>query len=86
LDVVELMSISVDDVHRDEEGCVDPHRGGAGGTSNRKMKKAFLSELHRIDGGTGGEFTLDDLVRCLLAVKSYCNVFNTMFYIQLSSL
>jgi DNA replicative helicase MCM subunit Mcm2 (Cdc46/Mcm family) len=62
LDVIELMTISVNDVHRDEEGSVDPHRGGAGGTSNRKMKKAFLNELHRLDGGAGGEFTIDDMV------------------------
>jgi DNA replicative helicase MCM subunit Mcm2 (Cdc46/Mcm family) len=61
LDVVELMHLSVEDVHRDEEGQVDPFRGGAGGKSNRKMKKAFENELQRIVG-IGAACTLDDLV------------------------
>jgi DNA helicase MCM8 len=61
LDVIELMTISVKDVHCDEEGRVDPCRGGAGGTSNRKMKKAFLNELHRVVG-VGAECSLDDMV------------------------
>ena len=66
LDVIELMTISVKDVHRDEEGYVDPCRGGAGGTSNRKMKKAFLNELHRVIG-VGAECTLDDMVSWISA-------------------
>lgn len=61
LDVVELMSKSVDQVHSDDHGSIDRTRGGAGGTSNRKMKKAFADELRRLVG-TGGTCTLDDLV------------------------
>jgi hypothetical protein len=61
LDVVELMSKSVDQVHSDDHGSVDRSRGGAGGTSNRKMKKAFENELGRVIG-SGGRCSLDDLV------------------------
>jgi DNA replicative helicase MCM subunit Mcm2 (Cdc46/Mcm family) len=69
LDVIELMTTSVEDVHKDEEGHVDPCRGGAGGTSNRKMKKAFVNELHRIIG-LGGECSLDDMVNMRFVVCS----------------
>lgn len=62
LDVVELMAMSVKDVHCDENGRVDPFRGGAGGISKRKMKKAFLRELCHLVGA-GGECSIDDLVR-----------------------
>ena len=61
LDVVELMSQSVEQVHRDEDGAMDKTRGGAGGRSNRKTKKAFFQELKRIVG-VGVECSLDDLV------------------------
>jgi len=61
LDVVELMSQSVEQVHSDEGGVVDKSRGGAGGRSNRKVKKAFANELQRIIG-PGAECSLDDLV------------------------
>jgi DNA helicase MCM8 len=61
LDVVELMSQSVEQVHSDEGGILDKSRGGAGGKSNRKMKKAFVNELQRIVG-IGAECTMDDLV------------------------
>lgn len=61
-DVVELMSRSVDQVHSDENGALDPGRGGAGGGSNRKKKKAFINEVHRIIG-VGAECTLDDFRR-----------------------
>ena len=61
MDVVELMSKSVDQVHSDDSGTVDRSRGGAGGTSNRKMKKAFVNEISRLIG-TGNECSLDDLV------------------------
>jgi DNA replicative helicase MCM subunit Mcm2 (Cdc46/Mcm family) len=71
LDVVELMSTSNDQVHTDEVGEVDPTRGGAGGKSNRKMKKAFMSELQRIVG-VGTECTLDDLRR--IAAKVQCGL------------
>jgi hypothetical protein len=62
LDVVELMAKSVDQVHSDDHGEVDPSRGGAGGTSNRKMKKAFANEIQRLVG-SGRQCSLDDLVR-----------------------
>jgi len=65
LDVVELMSQSVEQVHSDEGGTVDKTRGGAGGRSNRKTKKAFVQELQRIVG-VGVECSLDDLVRVAL--------------------
>jgi DNA helicase MCM8 len=71
LDVVELMTQSVDQVHSDEFGTLDKSRGGAGGKSNRKMKKAFLNELHRIVG-PGAECTLDDLRR--IADKVNCGL------------
>lgn len=64
LDVVELMSQSVEQVHSDENGFVDKTRGGAGGTSIRKTKKAFVCELQRMLG-TGAECGLDDLVSTL---------------------
>ena len=48
-DVVELMRESVRQVHvTDAAGHIDKSRGGAGGTSNRKAKKAFEAELRRI--------------------------------------
>jgi DNA helicase MCM8 len=61
LDVVELMTKSVEQVHSDEGGFIDPGRGGAGGNSNRKIKKAFVNELQRIVG-VGADCTMDDLV------------------------
>lgn len=75
LDVVELMSISVDQVHRDEGGSVDRGRGGAGGKSNRKMKKAFAFELRRIVG-VGSECSKDDLRRISDKVNCGLNEFN----------
>lgn len=63
LDVVELMMASVSQVHQDDDGIIDRGRGGAGGTSNRKMKKAFVKEIERLVG-SGGRCTMDDLVRC----------------------
>lgn len=62
LDVVELMSRSVDEIHKNEMGMVDRSRGGAGGISNRKFKKAFMNEIYRIIGA-GSECSLDDLRR-----------------------
>lgn len=74
LDVVELMSISVEQVHSDEGGIVDRGRGGAGGKSNRKRKKAFVNELHRIVG-VGAECGLDDLRRIADKVNCELNEF-----------
>jgi len=60
LDVVELMKKSVDQVHSDEFGSLDPSRGGAGGMSNRKMKKLFEAQVkERI--GVGAECAESDL-------------------------
>lgn len=61
LDVVELLSTSVDQVHSDDSGRLDRGRGGAGGISNRKMKTDFKKELQLLVG-PGGHCTLDDLV------------------------
>jgi DNA helicase MCM8 len=73
LDVIELMSRSVDEIHKDEHGAIDRSRGGAGGVSNRKIKKAFINELYRIIGA-GAECTLDDLRR--IAGKLNCPLHN----------
>ena len=71
LDVVELMTQSVAQVHTDEKGSLDLSRGGAGGKSNRKMKKAFINELHRIVG-SGAEWQMDDLR--IIADKVKCGL------------
>jgi DNA replicative helicase MCM subunit Mcm2 (Cdc46/Mcm family) len=77
LDVVELMSSSVEQVHSDEKGNLDVSRGGAGGKSNRKMKKAFVGELQHIVG-IEAECTLDDLVRFIVRVRmSVCYSWHT---------
>jgi hypothetical protein len=70
LDVVELMGLSVEQVHSDENGALDRSRGGAGGQSNRKMKKDFVAELYRVIG-VGSDCTLEDLVR-LLTIQTLC--------------
>ena len=72
LDVVELMRSSVEQVHTDEAGGVDPIRGGPGGISNRKMKKAFQKELMSLVGPKGGEVTLDDMRR--IAERVQCGL------------
>jgi DNA helicase MCM8 len=69
LDVIELMSRSVDEIHTDEFGTIDRSRGGAGGVSNRKVKKAFVNELYRLIGA-GADCTTDDLRR--IAGKLNC--------------
>jgi DNA helicase MCM8 len=71
LDVIELMDLSVQQVHSDESGLVDPIRGGAGGKSKKRMKKEFISEIQRVIG-LGGECTLDDLRR--LSMKVQCGL------------
>lgn len=68
LDVVELLSTSVDQVHSDDSGQIDRGRGGAGGVSNRKMKTDFKKELNSLVG-PGGYCTIDDLVS-----YPFCNV------------
>jgi DNA helicase MCM8 len=77
LDVVELMARSVDEVHTDEFGDVDKSRGGAGGKSNKKMKKAFINEIYRIIGA-GVECHLDDLRRIADKLSCGLNEFPTM--------
>jgi DNA helicase MCM8 len=74
LDVVELMSLSVEQVHSDEHGFVDPTRGGAAGTSKRKIKKVFLEEIHRIVG-IGADCSLDDLRKIADRVRCGLNEF-----------
>ena len=46
-DVVELMRHSVMEVHMDQNGEFDRTRGGAGGSSQKKLLNAFTSELRR---------------------------------------
>jgi len=66
LDVVELMTLSVAQVHTDEKGSLDVLRGGAGGKSNNRARKAFIDELLRTVG-PGAECQIEDLRR--IAVK-----------------
>lgn len=64
LDVVQLMTQSVHQVHTDELGVVDKTRGGAGGKSKRKVKRLFLEKLHAYSHNQGlRELTMDDLRR-----------------------
>lgn len=77
LDVVELMSRSVDEIHKNEMGIVDRSRGGAGGISNRKLKKAFMNEIYRIVGA-GNECSLDDLRRIAGKLNLPLHNFSTM--------
>jgi DNA helicase MCM8 len=77
LDVVELMSLSVEQVHADEYGCVDPSRGGAAGTSKRKMKKLLMDEIVRVVG-VGAECSLDDLRRVADRVRCGLNEFPSL--------
>jgi len=71
LDIVELMTSSVEEIHKDAEGNMDRSRGGAGGKSKRKIKKAFVNEVYRIIG-SGSECTEEDLRR--IAVKVNCGL------------
>lgn len=77
LDVVELLSRSVEQVHTDAYGVVDRGRGGAGGQSNRKMRKAFLNELHNIVG-VGANCTMEDLRRLADRVECSLSDFQNM--------
>jgi DNA helicase MCM8 len=62
LDVIELMRHSVMEVHTDQHGDVDPRRGGAGGTSQKKLISQFLSALRRFKQQYNlSSFTMDDL-------------------------
>ena len=62
LDVVDLLRRSVEQVHRDEYGVLDRTRVGAGGMSNRKMRKTFVQHIHNVIG-VGAECSMDDLRR-----------------------
>lgn len=68
LDIIELMNCSVEQVHSNEAGNADRSRGGAGGSSMRKVKKAFIQELHKVLGASG-EISLNDLRRIAMNVK-----------------
>jgi DNA replicative helicase MCM subunit Mcm2 (Cdc46/Mcm family) len=70
LDVIELMTTSVKDVHCDENGKVDPIRGGAGGISKRKLKTEYLKKLHALIG-VGAECSLEDLVSFNLVYSAF---------------
>ena len=77
MDVVELLKRSVEQVHTDEYGVMDRSRGGAAGQSNRKMRKAFLNELHLIVG-VGADCTMDDLRRIAGRVDCSLSDFQNM--------
>ena len=77
LDVVDLLRKSVEQVHTDEYGSIDRNRIGAGGQSNRKMRKAFTKELQNIIG-IGAECTMDDLRRVADRVECSLGNFQTM--------
>ena len=53
IDVVDLMSTSVRQVHTDESGMLDKTRGGAGGRSKRKVKRIFLDKLRSYSKNIG---------------------------------
>ncbi|GKY95383.1 hypothetical protein MPSEU_000499900 [Mayamaea pseudoterrestris] len=76
LDVVELMSLSVEQVHSDETGLVDRTRGGAAGVSKRKMKKLFIDELQRFVGGEA-DCSMDDLRKIADRVRCDLNGFQS---------
>lgn len=77
LDIVELMTQSVAQVHTDEKGSLDLARGGAGGKSNRKVKKAFIDELYNVIC-PGAECQMDDLRRIADKVNCGLQQFNTL--------
>jgi DNA helicase MCM8 len=76
LDVVELLKKSVEQVHTDEFGLVDRHRGGAAGQSTRKLRTAFTKELYSLV--QGGECTKTDLLRIADRVNLPLNNFDTI--------
>ena len=76
LDVVELLKKSVEQVHTDEFGLVDRHRGGAAGQSTRKLRTAFTKELYSLV--QGGECTRTDLLRIADRVNLPLNNFDTI--------
>ena len=77
LDVVEILRRSVEQVYTDEHGVVDRARGGAGGMSNRKMRRAFGEELRKVVG-IGASCTVDDLRRVADRLRFPLDGFNTM--------
>lgn len=76
-DVVELMNKSVEQVHSDESGELDPGRGGAAGTSKRKKKLAFIKQLQMLFG-RGGDVTLDDMRRIAMNMNYEISWFNEL--------
>ena len=68
LDVVELMNRSVEQVHQDDNGVIDRQRGGAGGTSQRKLKRKFKNEVQRVIK-VGNECSMEDLRRIAANVQ-----------------
>ena len=76
-DVVEILRKSVEQVHSDEFGVPDRSRGGAGGMSNRKARKAFSHELQSVVG-VGGNCTMEDMRRVANNVKYPLGDFRTM--------
>ena len=69
--------MSVEQVHSDEFGVPDRSRGGAGGMSNRKARKAFSQELSCIVG-YGNTCTIDDMRQVADRVKYPLGDFQTM--------
>ena len=64
-------------MHSDENGSLDPCRGGAGGKSNRKMKKVFEARMKEVIG-VGAECGLDDLRRIADQVNCGLSEFKPM--------
>jgi DNA replicative helicase MCM subunit Mcm2 (Cdc46/Mcm family) len=82
LDVVELMSYSVEQVHMtagDDEGSrtIDVLRGGAAGCSNRKIRKALINEIHRVIG-SAAECSLDDIRQLAMKLNCDLSIFQTL--------
>eukprot|EP00522_Entomoneis_paludosa_P001942 CAMPEP_0172471836 /NCGR_PEP_ID=MMETSP1065-20121228/68020_1 /TAXON_ID=265537 /ORGANISM="Amphiprora paludosa, Strain CCMP125" /LENGTH=954 /DNA_ID=CAMNT_0013229951 /DNA_START=9 /DNA_END=2873 /DNA_ORIENTATION=- len=77
MDVVELMSLSVSQVHSNESGNLDPIRGGAGGASKRKVKKAFVQQVQRLVG-VGNDVSESDLRQIAMNVNCGLSEFNDL--------
>jgi len=74
-DVVELMRDSVDQIHRDSSGNLDPTRGGVVGKSKRKKKKIFMDALRQTNQI---QFSKDDFYRVSAKLELPLNDFWTL--------
>ena len=82
-DVVELMRESVHQIHMDGNGLIDRTRGGIGGKSKRKLKKAFVDFLKRMPQKS---FSRDDFHRVAakldLPLSDFWNLVDELRYCE----